>query len=116
MAKKSNYDMATVFFVGIIVVSAVGAFVQGLQGLVWLVVGICGAMVAIQNIQIKEENSFLLGTIALVTILTAFLVIPEFRFTLSSEIGTFFFNLIVGFGVAGFIVALGLIARLGLKK
>jgi hypothetical protein len=111
-----KYDLATVFFVGIIVVSVVGAVLPLAQGIVWLILGLCGAMVAIQNIQIKEENSFLIGTIALVTILSAFLLIPEFRFALSSPLGTFLFNLLIGFGVAGFIVALGLIARLGLTR
>ena len=113
---KAKYDLATIFFIGIIVVSIIGAVVPMAQGIIWLIIAVCGAIVAIQNIQIREENSFLIGTIALVTILTAFLLIPEFRFALSSPIGTFLFNLLVGFGVAGFIVALGLISRLGLKK
>jgi hypothetical protein len=113
---KSKYDLATIFFVGIIIFSAIGAIAPITSGIIWLIIAVCGALVAIQNIKISEENSFLIGVIALVTILTAFLIIPEFRFALSSQIGVFFFNLLVGFGVAGFIVALGLISRLGLKR
>lgn len=113
---KSKYDLATIFFVGIIIFSAIGAIAPITSGIIWLIIAVCGAVVAIQNIKISEENSFLIGVIALVTILTAFLIIPEFRFALSSQIGVFFFNLLVGFGVAGFIVALGLISRLGLKR
>jgi hypothetical protein len=114
--KKAKYDMATAFFMGIIVVSIIGTVLPINTGIIWLILGICGAIVAIQNIQIKEENSFLISTAALVIILTAFLLIPEFGSISSSVIGTLFVNLIVGFGVAGFIVALGLISRLGLEK
>lgn len=113
---KSKYDLATIFFVGIIVFSAIGALAPATTGIIWLVIAICGAMVAIENIRISEENSFLIGVIALVTILSALLIIPEFRYALSSNISVFFFNLIVGFGVAGFIVALGVVSRLGIKR
>jgi hypothetical protein len=113
--KKAKYDMATVFFLGIILVSIAGALFQFNKVIIWLVVGICGAMMATQNIRIKEENSFLIGTTALLVLMTAFLVIPEFRYEIAS-ISTLLMNLIVGFGVAGFIVALGLISRLGLEK
>ena len=113
---KSKYDLATIFFVGIIIFSALGAMAPMTAGIVWLIVAVCGAVVAIQNIRISEENPFLLGVIALITILTAFLIIPEFRFSLSSYLGVFFQNLIVGFGVAGFIVAVGVVSRLSLKK
>ena len=113
---KAKYDLATIFFIGIILISVIGAIVPINQMILWLILGICGAIVAIQNIQVREENSFLIGTIGVVVTLTAFLVIPEFRYALSSQIGTFLFNLLVGFGVAGLIVALGLVSRLGLEK
>jgi hypothetical protein len=114
--KKNRFDLATIFFVGIIVIAIIGATLPINTGIIWLMLGICGAIVAVQNIQIKEENSFLIATTALVIILTAFLLIPDFGFTFYSPIGTLFVNLIVGFGVAGFIVALGLVSRLGLEK
>jgi len=116
--KKVNkkYDLATIFFIGIIVISIIGTILPINRGIIWLVLGVCGAIVAIQNIQIKEENSFLVSTSALIIVLTAFLLVPEFSAISNSPIGTLFVNLIVGFGIAGFIVALGLISRLGLEK
>jgi hypothetical protein len=114
--KKAKYDLATIFFIGIIIISIIGAAMPINRGIIWLILGICGAIVAIQNIQIKEENSFLISTSALIIILTAFLLIPEFGMISNSAIGTLFVNLIVGFGIAGFIVALGLISRLGLER
>jgi hypothetical protein len=114
--KKAKYDMATIFFLGIIIISVIGAVLPINRGIIWLVLGVCGAIVAIQNIQVKEENSFLIASTALILILTAFLLIPEFGAISYSPIGTLFVNLIVGFGIAGFIVALGLISRLGLEK
>jgi hypothetical protein len=116
MAKKEKFDLATIFFLGIILVSIVGAIIPFNQTIVWLVLGICGAIVAIQNIQIKEETSFLIGVIGLITVLSAFLLIPELRYALRSSVGTFLLNLVIGFGVSGFVVALGLISRLGLEK
>jgi hypothetical protein len=114
--KKNRFDLATIFFVGIVIFAIIGAAVPINRGIIWLILGICGAIVAIQNIQIKEENSFLIAISALVIILTAFLLIPGFGDMFSSPIGTLFVNLIIGFGIAGFIVALGLISRLGLEK
>lgn len=113
---KAGYDMATIFFAGIIVLSAVGAIAPIQSGIMWLVVAICGAVVAIQNIRISEENSFLLGVIALVAVLAAMLTVPEISAVLGQTLGGFFLNMIVGFGVSGLIVALGLLSRLGIKK
>lgn len=113
---KTRYDLATIFFLGIIIIAVIGAALPINRGIIWLVLGVCGAIVAIQNIQIREENSFLIGTATLVIVLTAFLLIPEFGTISNSPIGTLLVNLIVGFGIAGFIVALGLISRLGLEK
>lgn len=114
--KKSKYDLATIFFVGIIIIAIIGAALPMNRAIVWLMLGICGAIVAVQNIQVKEENSFLIATSALIIILMAFLLIPETGSMFYSPIGTLFVNLIIGFGIAGFIVALGLISRLGLEK
>jgi len=120
MAKKSKaragYDMATIFFAGIIILSAIGAIAPVQAGIMWLVVAICGAVVAIQNIRISEENSFLLGVIALVAVLTAMLTVPDISLAMGQTLGSFFLNMIVGFGVSGLIVALGLLSRLGIKK
>jgi len=114
--KKGKYDLATIFFVGIIIIAIIGAALPMNRTIVWLMLGICGAIVAVQNIQVKEENSFLIATSALIIILMAFLLIPETGSMFYSPIGTLFINLIIGFGIAGFIVALGLISRLGLEK
>jgi len=114
--KKGKYDLATIFFVGIIIIAIIGAALPMNRTIFWLMLGICGAIVAVQNIQVKEENSFLIATSALIIILMAFLLIPETGSMFYSPIGTLFINLIIGFGIAGFIVALGLISRLGLEK
>ena len=84
--------------------------------IIWLLIGIFGAVVAIQNIQIKEENSFLIATSALIIVLTAFLLIPGLGAITNYPIDVLFINLIVGFGIAAFIVAFGLMSRLGLEK
>ena len=114
--KKAKFDLATIFFVGIVVIAIIGAVLPINRGIIWLLLGICGAIVAIQNIQIKEENSFLIATSTLIIILTAILLIPGLSSIVNYPIDVLFVNLIVGFGVAGFIVAFGLMSRLGLEK
>lgn len=113
---KNKYTIGTAGFLAILIISMLGSVISIHTTILWLVLAICGAIVAIQNIQIKEENSFLIGTIALIVVITAILIIPEFSSVSISPIGSFLINLVVGFGVAGFVVALGLISRLGLEK
>ena len=114
--RKSRYNLATIFFIGIIIFSIVGVVLPVSNNILWFILGIFGAVVAIQNIRIKEENSFLIGVIALLTVIIAILIVPEFNDIAMSLIGSFLANIAIGFGVAGFIVALGLISRLGLEK
>lgn len=117
MPKKRKYTIATVLFLGIIVFSVIGAFPLFIdQTIVWMIVGICGALVAIENIKRNEENSFLIGTTGLLVIVIAMLTIPHFSSVLSNELMRFLVNLAFAFGIAGFVVALGLITRLGLEK
>ena len=128
MAKtKSKYTMGTFWFLMIIVVSVVASFIPGNETIFWLILGICGAIVAITNIRIKEETSFLIGTSALLIVIISLftlipIVIPQLLITSDmvtvnlTILGNFLVNLVIAFGVAGFIVALGLIARLGLEK
>jgi len=113
--KKSKYTIGTAGFLAILIISILGSVISNTT-ILWLILAICGAIVAIQNIQIKEENSFLIGTGTLIIVITAILIIPEFGSVSMSPIGSFLVNLVVGFGVAGFVVALGLISRLGLER
>jgi dolichol kinase len=118
MPKKKKYDWGTFWFLAIIVVAIIGSF-PGLvfyESIIWLILGICGAMIAIQNIQIKEEKSFLIGITALFVIIIAFSVIPHFNRIAISLFGKFLVNLAVAFGIAGFVVSLGLVSRVGMEK
>jgi len=127
MAKnKSKYTMGTFWFLLIIIVSIVGSVMPSDVTIFWLILGICGAIVAITNIRIKEEISFLIGTSALLIIIISLftlipIVLPQL-FILDmltgqlTILGVFLVNLAVAFSVAGFIVALGLLVKLGIKK
>lgn len=113
---KNKYTIGTAGFLAILIISVLGSVIPIHTTILWLILAICGAIVAIQNIQIKEENSFLIGTATLIVVIIAILIIPEFGSVSLSPIGSFLVNLVVGFGVAGFVVALGLISRLGLER
>ncbi len=118
MPKKKKYDWGTFWFLAIIIVAIIGSF-PGLifyESIIWLILGICGAMIAIQNIQIKEEKSFLIGVTALFVIIIAFLAIPQFNRVAISLFGKFLVNLAVAFGVAGFVVSLGIISKVGIER
>ena len=112
---KKKYTTGTVWFLAILIISVIGIGIAN-KTIIWLILGICGAIVAYKNIQNKEENSFLIGTSALLIVIMMFLLIPQFYKISWSLAGDFLINLAIGFGVAGFVVALGLISRLGLEK
>jgi hypothetical protein len=115
---KRKYTIGTAFFLILLLVAIVGALptVSDYYQIVWLILGIAGAIVAILNIQVREEVSFLIATTALLVIVIAFLAVPSVKYVMEPIIGTFLTNLAIGFGVAGFVVAIGLIAKLGLEK
>ena len=113
---KKKYTIGTAWFLAILIISFIGIVIQVNKTIIWLILGICGAIVAYKNIQKREENSFLIGTSALLIVIMMFLLIPQFYKISWSLAGDFLINLAIGFGVAGFVVALGLISRLGLEK
>lgn len=112
---KKKYTTRTIWFLAILLISLIGIVIPVNKMIIWLILGICGAIVAYENIQKKEENSFLIGTSALLIVIMMFLLIPEFYRIAMSFLGDFLINLGIAFGVAGFVVALGLISRLGLE-
>ena len=108
-------EAGTGWFLAILLISAVGALWNLDMSIIALVLGICGAAVAILNIRIDEERDFLIGVTALTVVLFAMVSISEIA-ALASAAKAFFINLLVAFGIAGFIVALSLIAKVGLRK
>ena len=118
-AKRKNWNWKTFWFLLLLIFAALGSvdlFVNYVSiGVVWLVLGILGAIVALLDVGRREEYSFLLGTIGLMIIIMAFTTIPKFT-QATGVLGDFLINLGVGFGSAGLVVALSLIARVGLKK
>lgn len=123
MAKKSKkiipgkYNMGTIWFLTLILIAVVGATPSIVnREIIWMLVGICGAMVAIENIQKQEEISFLVGTSAVLVVVISLMTIPQLSVMTVSTVGYFLVNIAFGFGIAAFSVAMGLIARLGLEK
>ncbi|MFH0929501.1 MAG: hypothetical protein V1818_04085 [Candidatus Aenigmatarchaeota archaeon] len=114
-AKKRKYTAGTFWFLAIFIVSILGTFLPNTM-ILWLILGISGAIVAYENIQRKEETSFLIAISSILIIIVMFLLFPMFSGVDMSLIGDFLLNLGVAFGVAGFVVSLGLITRLGLEK
>jgi len=117
VVKKSRfhkYTLGTVWFLAILLLAIFGASPAVFnRDLLWLLLAICGAIVAIYNIQKKEEISFLIASSTLL-IIVIFMQISGFSVT--SMVDNFIFNLGVAFGAAAFVVALALVAKLGLEK
>ena len=109
--------MGTAFFLIMLFVAILGSIpmISDYYQYIWLILGIAGAIVAIINIQVREEISFLIATTSLLVIIITFLAVPSLS-GIGSMIEDFLTNLAVGFGVAGFVVAIGLITKLGLEK
>ncbi|MBU5557647.1 MAG: hypothetical protein QW751_01500 [Candidatus Aenigmatarchaeota archaeon] len=108
-------EAGTGWFLAILLISAAAALWNFDMALTVLMLGICGAAVAILNIRVEEERDLLIGVTALTVILFAMTSITELA-TLSAPAKAFFINLLVAFGITGFIVALSLIAKVGLRK
>jgi len=117
VVKKSRfhkYTLGTVWFLAILLLAIFGASPAVFnRDLLWLLLAICGAIVAIYNIQKKEEISFLIASSTLL-IIVIFMQVSGFSVT--SMVDNFIFNLGVAFGAAAFVVALALVAKLGLEK
>ena len=116
-AKKSKfhrYTMGTVWFLAILFLAAMGASPRLINiQIIWLLLMVCGAIVAIYNIRKQEEISFLIASVTLITIVICMQVSS---FTILPIVDMFIFNLGIAFGTAAFVVALALIAKLGLDK
>ncbi|MCD6476706.1 MAG: hypothetical protein J7K26_00880 [Candidatus Aenigmarchaeota archaeon] len=106
-------NMGTAWFLAILVIAILAAFFPTniSTNILLLILAICGAMVAAYNITIQEENQFLISTTALIIISMAFMTmnIPDI-------LKEFLSNLVVGIGVAGFIVAISLVFKLAIQK
>jgi len=112
-------DFKTAWFLLLLILAALGSVTQFVEfisiGVFWLILGILGAIVALIDVRKNEEQAFLLGIIGLMIITTALSIIPNFS-QITGALGNFLINLSVGFGLAGLVVALSLIARIGLNK
>ena len=121
MARKKSklaikVNAGTAWFLGTILVSLIAAFVAVDAMVLFLILGICGAMVAIYNIRFEEEASFLLATSALFITVIVWNIAEIFGVIGSLEFVAFLFNLVIGFGVSALIVALALIFKLAIDK
>src|SRR3989344_5869685 len=95
------------WFLAAIIISALAALnILPLDAnTLWIILGISGVGIAILNIQVKEEVTFLVGVTALILVIAAFVLIPETTSVISSivDFKAFLVNLAVVFGFAGLI-------------
>lgn len=115
---RLRIEAGSAWFLAILLISAVSAIWDPQMAYIsWtaLVLGICGAIVAMLNIRVDEERDFLIGVTALIIILFAMNSVATL-IGMPIEVKIFFINLLMAFSISGFIVALSHIAKLGLKK
>lgn len=122
MAKRNKrgikVNAGTAWFLAILLIAAIGAVVQASVSLTifWLILAICGAMVAIYNIRFDEENSFLIAVAGLFIVLISWSLTGVFSQLQNEMLFNFLINLMVGLGVAGFIVAVASIFKIAIDK
>jgi hypothetical protein len=108
--KVQKYSSATGWFLAILIISGVAAFIEIDPVILGYVLAIAGAIIAIVNIRIAEEKSYLRGI--------AVLILVDIFFNMSGsvtgQILQFINNLAFAFGVAGFIIALAVIFKVGI--
>ena len=113
MAKKSKFNQGTIWFLAILVISFAAAIYPIEPAYyVYIILAIAGALVAIVNIQVKEEKDYLLGIIGL--IVTVMGIAPVAG--MNEMLYKFLINLVVGFGVAGFIIAVSMISKVSITR
>jgi hypothetical protein len=106
--------MGTIWFLAIIVFGLIGSFPSMLnREILWLLLMVCGAIVAMHNVRKDEEVTFLVATTSLLVILVCMKVAAV---SIVPFVDLFVYNIAIGFGTAAFVVALALIAKLGLEK
>ena len=107
--KKNGFDLGAAALVGVFLFSAALVYYPaGSAGTLFL--ALLGAVMAVKHIRTDEGNEFLIAV-------TAFVVVSGVLITLiAGELNAFLTNLIIGFGAGGFLVALGMIVKLGWKK
>ena len=111
--KAFKANQGTVWFLAIIILSALAAVYSNFALELIMIVGICGAIVAIMNITKVEETRYIEASTALVVIITAWKLLGLLTHVM---LETFLTGLLVGFGVAGFVLAISLIAKIGLDR
>ncbi|MBL7160207.1 MAG: hypothetical protein ISS95_01470 [Candidatus Aenigmarchaeota archaeon] len=126
MAKKvkgtnltKNLNMGLWSFIGILLAAAIpslmvqffGFTLEGLGNIPTMILGILGAIIAIQNITKEEEINFMISVATLVIVVSALSLI-----SLPASIRLFLIYLTIAFGISGFIVAMGKILKMGLTK
>lgn len=110
-AKKrpKKFDLGAAALLGVFVFSALFVYYPaGTAGIAFI--GLLGALMAVKHIRLAEENEFLISVTAFVVVSTALLTL------ITGELKGFLTNLMIGFGVGGFFVALGKMVKLGWGK
>jgi len=112
---KVKLNTGSLSFLAILIVAAVGSLftIPAEYGQIFLLLmGLLGAIIAIDNITKNEELMFMLACVTVIIVglaLSTYVVLPP-------ALGLFVAHLSVAFGIAGFIVALGAILKLGWNK
>ena len=110
-AKSGVFDMRKIGNLSLLVIfilAAVSVYVEIDASVTYIILGFLGAIVAILNIRKSEEQPFLLATVALMVMTTVVYGLPIMPY----QIGEFLVRISVSFGIAGLIVALGLIVKI----
>lgn len=106
LKKKARFNLGSMALIGVFLFSAAFAYYPiGTAGTAFI--GLLGALMAVKHISRGEENEFLISITAFVVVSTAVLVLT------TDILSVFLMNLVIGFGVGGFLVALGKIVKMG---
>lgn len=111
-AKKQKLSLGTIAFLAIFVIAYLMAAYPITDISAILLLAILGAVVGIFNITGKEEMNFLIAITALNVIIVTWISTVSMVVMLKD----FLSYLAVGFGVAGLIIALAVVIRLGSTK
>ncbi|HLC51078.1 MAG TPA: hypothetical protein VJH90_01755 [archaeon] len=114
MAKKQNrgFNLGRAWFVLVLLIAVVASVIPFNQMLVYLVLAVAGASIAIVNVRIVEEQHFLLA-IAAFTVICLSVIMLDIA---SGNLEILLKNLVAAFGTTGFVIAVAQISKISLNK
>jgi len=109
--KGFSFNAADIALIGIFALAAIISYFNLQNPVYTLLLGLAGALIAIENIKKNEEVTYMIAVATLIIVIGAISLV-----SVPVQVTSFLANIAVAFGISGLIVALGTIVKLSWEK